>query len=260
MIVWFSGNGNSRYVAEMLAGRLGESRMARIDRELLDSGSLDMAGESRIVWVCPVYAWGLPPVVEKFMRNFRSNGGEADNYLVVTCGDDTGNIDRQWRGIMHGRGFSAKGCWSVTMPNTYVTMKGFDVDPQQLAESKLNEAPARVDAIAEAIAGDSDATDIERGKMAWVKSGPVKAWFHRFAMSPKPFRVEESCVSCGRCAAQCPMENVKMTERQVDGKTVKRPEWGSDCAFCLGCYNVCPAGAVQYGRSTRGKGRYTCPY
>lgn len=284
MIVWFSGNGNSRYVALMLADRLGDSNIVRLDRALLDKAlsertlpdkagqadthindallsdgfTLDCSREERLVWVCPVYAWGLPPVVEKFMKRF-SCAGTPGHYLVVTCGDDTGNIDRQWRGIMAARGFDARGCWSVTMPNTYVTMKGFDVDPQPVADSKLREAPARVDRIAEEILSGSCATDIERGKFAWLKSGIVKAWFHRFAMSPRPFHATDSCVSCGRCAARCPMSNITMVERDAGAKVVKRPQWGDDCAFCLGCYNVCPAGAVQYGRATHTKGRYICP-
>ncbi len=258
MIVWFSGNGNSRYVARMLAERLGENKLMRLDRGLLDKGCIDLSGEARLVWVCPVYAWGLPPVVERFMRSVKLERGEVEHYLVVTCGDDTGNIDKQWRAIMNKRGAKAMGCWSVIMPNTYVTMKGFDVDSTQLATEKLNAAPARVNVIADAISFHSEVTDIERGSWAWLKSGIVKAWFQRFAMSPKGFHVTDDCVACGKCVSQCPMENVKMTEKRSNGKVVMRPSWGNDCAFCMGCYNVCPASAVHYGRSTRGKGRYIC--
>lgn len=252
MILYFSGTGNSAWVARSLASSLNESEPVEISRRLLDEPTIDLTGHQRVVWVLPVYSWAIPTTVVKFMKRVTlTNGVRLPHFMVVTCGDDTGNIDRQWRRIMSRRGWGAVGCWSVTMPNTYTAMKGFDVDLPELAAEKLQKAPERVGLIANSISEGSHATDIVRGRFAALKSGIIKAWFHRFAMNPRRFNVSDSCISCGKCERVCPTVNVRL----VDG----RPQWGDNCALCLACYHNCPVHAINYGKSTRSKGQYVCP-
>lgn len=65
-------------------------------------------------------------------------------------------------------------------------------------------------------------------------------------------RLEEGCIGCGRCAANCPVQAIEMQER--------RPVWGKEkCAMCLGCLHRCPKFAIQYGGNTRRHGQYTHP-
>lgn len=252
MIFFFSGTGNSAWVARELARLLNEPEPIELARKILDEPSLDLLGHKRVVWVFPVYSWGIPTTVEKFMQRVTlMNGAQLPHFMVVTCGDDTGNIDRQWRHIIERRGWDAAGCWSVTMPNTYTAMKGFDVDSPELADVKLRRAPERVGLIAKSISEGSQTTDIVRGKFAVLKSGIIKAWFHRFAMNPRRFNVSDSCISCGKCERECPTANVTL----VDG----RPQWGGNCALCLACYHNCPVHAINYGKTTRSKGQYVCP-
>lgn len=251
MIIYFSGNGNSEHVARQLAKNLGERDVLRLDKTIFQSQRIEVPdGDTRLVWVFPVYAWGIPPVVEKFMKVVEITFPGIEQYMVATCGDDTGNIDRQWRRILHRRGMIPRGCWSVTMPNTYVTMKGFDVDPKELEQKKLSQAEPRIVHIAKQIAAGEEKTDILRGRFAWLKSGVIRPWFRRFAMSPKPFHVSDACTGCGTCARCCPMHNITLDS------TSRKPSWGGDCAFCLGCYNRCPAGAIGYGKKTKGKHQY----
>ena len=92
MIYYFSGTGNSLYVAQHLADALGE--------KLCPMTSPVPTDDSVIGLVFPVYAWGIPNVVERFVRKHRASclGGNADNgcylYAVMTCGDDMGYADK----------------------------------------------------------------------------------------------------------------------------------------------------------------------
>ena len=61
----------------------------------------------------------------------------------------------------------------------------------------------------------------------------------------------EKCVGCGKCAAVCVENNIRLR----DG----RPVWGDRCTHCMACICGCPAGAIEYGRASRGKPRYQCP-
>lgn len=41
---------------------------------------------------------------------------------------------------------------------------------------------------------------------------------------------------------------------------IKKPVWTKDgCACCLGCIHRCPEQAIQYGKKTESRGRYTNP-
>ena len=258
-ILCFSGTGNSMYVARLLSEALGGGSVESLSGERLRKPSefeVDADSPSEpVVWVFPTYSWGVPPVVADFIRevSFGKNALMARHYMVTTCGDDMGRADRQWRKLLGRRGITGESAYSVQMPNTYVCMKGFDVDSPEVARAKIESARTRVEAIAGSII--SRGRDmLVRGSFAGLKTGVVYPWFVRFAMSPKPFGVTEVCRGCGACAGACPMGNISMVAR---GEGVCRPEWGDKCAMCLRCYHMCPHGAVSYGSKTHGKGRYT---
>ena len=248
MILYFSGTGNSRYVASELARLLGEPgplAIADTDPSGISSGL------SRIIWVFPVYSWGVPPVVVRFMRQVCLDR-PVPNWMVCTCGDDVGLTPRQWAALVRSMGGLPRGSFSVEMPNTYVTLPGFDVDSVEVADRKLRQAPDRIGAVASAIIADRADIDVVRGGFPWIKSRIIYPWFIRHAMSPKPFASTDACIGCGRCQRECPTHNIRLN-------AARRPEWGSDCAFCLRCYHTCPRHAVSYGRATLKKGQYLCP-
>lgn len=268
MILWFSGTGNSREVAELLAIRLHE-KIRELKPDVL-SGHISVENEKRIIWVFPVYSWGVPPYIRTVISSITLKGipDSAVHHLVVTCGDDTGLTAEMWRKDIRRRRWLCGSSFSVQMPNNYVCMKGFDVDPIQLEREKLQSAPARVDEIVSSIirceTTNNHVNDMVKGRFAWIKSKVIYPWFIRYAMSPKPFRYTASCISCGKCASICPMDNITMAQASSDtiGQSTRprrHPEWGGKCAGCLACYHVCPKHAVEYGNSTINKGQYLNP-
>lgn len=243
-----------------LARVLGDRHIVCLDAEMLrNPGQSELKvldTDRHVVWAFPTYGWGLPPVVEKFIRNFQCDPTFAalPHFMLTTCGDDIGHTDRQWRRLMEQRGFKAEQAFSVQMPNTFVFMPGFDVDSPELTREKLNAAPAAIGKIADMISGNIPARDlITPGILPGLKSGLFKSFFWKVYMKPRGFRHTHACVGCGECARSCPMKNITM-ERNSDGH--REPSWGDDCAFCLRCYHTCPAHAIDYLHTTRSKGRY----
>lgn len=252
MIIVFSGTGNSLLVAHELQKHLGGEVTLLEGKPLIEPHhTLLTAPEGEpVVWVMPVYSWGVPQVMEAFMRLVKFKGAhEATHYLVMTCGDDIGYADNCWRKIVGRRGWTPAGSFSVAMPNTYVLMKGFDTDSPSVAEEKLAAMPARVAEVAAAIQRRFNGDDVVRGSWARVKTSVIRPWFNLMCTSPKPFRcVEEKCEKCGLCSRECPMENIAVASTGY-------PRWGSRCALCLRCYHICPSHAVAYGKQTEGKGQ-----
>ncbi len=232
MIIYFTGTGNSRLVAERLHECyhpddkqrnklycLEGDRLLHPGRQLLET-----ADGSLVIWVFPVYSWGVPPVVLRFIDKVRFKGAEkARHYMVCTCGDDVGRTDDQWRHHIGRRGWTPRGAFSVTMPNTYVCMKGFDVDSPDIEAGKLVAMPGRVEEIRRAIDRGFSDSDLIRGSWAWWKTNLVYGLFRAFKMSPLPFRADpERCTSCGLCARQCPMLNIKLKDRRPQDRKSTR--------------------------------------
>lgn len=252
MIICFSGTGNSRAVARELSRYITGETVEVEKGLLLDPAScvIEVPENEAVVWVMPVYSWGIPPVMERFIMKMKMKcAPTTDHFLVLTCGDDTGYADNQWRRLVGRRGWNPRGSFSVQMPNTYVLMKGFDVDSPEVVAAKMGAMPARVEAVASAIKRGFADSDVVRGSWAWVKTAIVHPYFRRFCMSPRPFHATDACITCGLCARSCPMENIGM----ADG----RPRWGNRCALCLRCYHTCPTHAVAYGSATAAKGQKT---
>ena len=70
MIICFSGTGNSLLVARQLQSHLGGDILMLEGRRLIepDSELIRVPEGEPVVWVMPVYSWGIPPVVVPFLR------------------------------------------------------------------------------------------------------------------------------------------------------------------------------------------------
>ena len=247
MILYFSGTGNTRYAAQELGRLLDDNDVADM-ASFFSSGKITESAGERVVWCFPVYSWGVPPVVENFIKTVDfPSASQAKHYMLATCGDDAGLTDKQWRKLMQSRAWRDVGAHTIIMPNIYVLMKGFDVDPIEIVDKKLEEAPFAIKRISESIINGGPDTLIP-GAFPGVKSRIIFPWFKKFAMSAKPFHALPGCTGCGLCSRSCPMGNIDM---DAEG-----PRWNDKCAMCLRCYHICPQHVVAYGKSTDGKGVY----
>lgn len=170
-------------------------------------------------------------------------------FFVCTCGDDSGKTADIFCKAIKEKGWECNAGFSVIMPNTYVSLPGFDVDPLHIVSKKLREAKERIEYISSKLAARARLIDCYEGAFPWIKSYLIHFLFMHTLMSPKPFKAADSCISCGLCEKACPVRNIHLKER---GK----PEWGSHCTMCLACYHSCPKHAIEYSCLTQKKGQY----
>ena len=247
MIFYFSGVGNSAWVARKLADSL-QDKVLPIAEEIRKEAVYTPVKGERVGFVFPVYGWEPPKIVLDFIRMMQM---QAPDYLyfVCTCGDDTGKTNRIFTQVIEKKGWHCQAGYSITMPDTYVCLPGFDIDGEDELKRKTENAFARVEFIADELKQrvKHDKYNCLEGAFPNVKTYVLGGLFRKFLMSPKPFHATDACVSCGLCEKRCPVHNIK-----VEGK----PQWGEDCTMCLACYHACPEHAIQYGGRTKGKGQY----
>lgn len=253
MIFYFSGTGNSEFVATTLANFLQQEKIFIPDAEI----SAFKETSEDITFVFPIYSWGVPPLIERFILDLpviyiesilRNN---LNLNCVMVCGDEVGLSVEMFEKILHKRGLVLTSAWSVIMPNNYVLLPGFDIDSKEVEKRKLDYCQGRILEISQALSRGDRRIDVVKGSLAWIKTKTIYPLFKRWGIFPSKWHYRSNCISCGKCEAACPLCNVKMENGH--------PIWGSRCCSCLGCYHICPVHAVEYAKETKKKGQYYFP-
>jgi NAD-dependent dihydropyrimidine dehydrogenase PreA subunit/flavodoxin len=252
MVFYFTGTGNSRWIAQCMAEAFSEEAVAMsafLKDERIVLPTFTLRANERLGFVFPVHAWGAPQPVCKFIEQLqlRTYDGQLI-YGVFTCGDECGRTREMFVKMIREKGWDSRHVYSVQMPNTYIVFPGFDVDAKEIETAKIAKARLLLPSVIKAINDDRPIEAYRKGSLSFLKSRVIYPQFIKHAMSSRPFYTTDACIACGRCVEFCPVRNLSMKDR--------KPLWGNRCVQCLSCIHRCPARAIEYGRVTRNKGRY----
>lgn len=257
MIFWYSGTGNSKYAAKEIARLTGDEHILSIPASLSVGNSetidVDWLNDDSVGVVFPIYAWGVPPIVLHWIDTLDSTLFEHKYvYAICTCGDEAGMAMEMFKKAMRRKDIAVDAMFSVIMPNDYVLLPGFNVDPKELEQSKLKNSEERLKSVAEQIRRKEEICDVFLGPLPRLKTSLVYPLFKSMGIQSRKWKVSDKCIGCKKCERICPVGNISMSDNA-------KPVWGRHCLSCTACYHVCPVNAVSYGRATKGKGQYICP-
>lgn len=234
MIFYFSGTGNSKWVAEELAKRINDKAV-----DMMSVSEERLTKDEVVGVVFPIYAWSPAEPVIDFVKTLQTAGKFI--FGIGTCADEAGLAMEQLQKYV-----SLNSTYSIKMPNNYIIAS--HVESEEVIKGKLKDASVQLDLIAEEIKARKSAHRITKGKMAKLKSSVIAFGFNKFGRITKPFKVTDACVGCSQCATTCPAKTIEM----VNGK----PKWQEKCYQCLKCIHTCPTQAIEYGKGTVGRQRY----
>ena len=120
MIFYFSGTGNSNYVAKRIADALGDEIMNLNDR-IKASDTSPVETDERLIIVTPTYAWRIPRVVRDWLLKTELRGAKR-SWFVMTCGSEIGNADQYNRELCAEKGLACMGMAQIVMPENYIAM------------------------------------------------------------------------------------------------------------------------------------------
>ena len=244
MILYFSGTGNSKYVAKRIADALGDEILNLNDRiKASDTSSVET--DERLIMVTPTYAWRIPRVVRDWLRKTELRGAKR-SWFVMTCGSEIGNADKYNRDLCTEKGLACMGTAQIVMPENYIAM--FSAPQADEARQIVAQAEPSIDRAIAAIQRNQPFAPTRNNLYDRFMSGPVNPIFYKFFVKANAFTASSACIGCGQCVKRCPMNNVTLK----DGK----PSWGKNCTHCMACICYCPKEAIEYGKKSVGQPRY----
>jgi ferredoxin len=241
MIFYFSGTGNSRWIAQEIAKRTNDEAVDIAMLRKIGAPHYEPVEGETIGFVFPIHAWRVPEIMSDFAIGMKY---DESNFVfaVATCGSDVGNGLAQF-----AEKVPVKSSYTIDMPNNYI--KSYPVDSPKRVEECVKNAQAKLPVICAAILAKQPAKDIHKGKLPGLKTGLIGAAFANFALKSTGFTVDDTCNSCGKCVTVCPIETISMRGG--------RPVWAKPCTQCTACIHSCPVAAIQDGNKSRENGRYT---
>ncbi len=245
MIFCFSGTGNSRYIANRIA-EATQDIPVDLNRKIKERDCSPIQTGPDVIVVAPTYAWRLPHIVSEWLGKTELSGAER-LWFVMDCGGEIGNAAKYNRRLAEQKRLRYMGTAQIIMPENYIAM--FNAPESAEAEKIVKKAEPDMVKIIETIQVGQEfqapRNNLYDRTMSWL----VNPIFYRFIVKSAAFRATNSCVGCGACVKNCPLNNIKLG---ANGK----PIWGNDCTHCMACICYCPTEAIEYGKKSIGKPRY----
>lgn len=247
MILYFSGTGNSEYVAKRIGKEIGDE-VLNLFEKIRSHDVSAMHSDKPWVVAAPTYAWRIPRILNQWLEQTILSGSK-EIYFVMTCGENIGNSEKYLKKLCISKNMKFSGCFPVVMPENYIAM--FSTPTKDEALGMIHQAESAIDQLISVIKQGRPFESSSLTIKDRMNSSIVNDIFYPLFVHAKKFYAKDTCISCGKCVSVCPLNNVQIEK----GK----PVWGKVCTHCMACICRCPSEAIEYGKHSQGMPRYTCP-
>jgi len=253
MIFYFSGTGNTRWLARELAKSTGERLVSIAQAVVVGEFSYSLELDERIGFCFPVHGWRPPFIVRDFVKQLHLEGYNGQYcYAFATCGDDVGLTFDYLHEDLLAMGIRLDSIYSLIMPETYNFPFIDQIDTPEKAELKKVAARERLSSLLPGImARKRGVKEINRSRWPRTNSKLLGGYFLKYWVTDTKFTVDaDACLRCGLCQRVCPVGNIDCGESST-------PQWLHNglCTTCFSCYHHCPAHAIDFDKRTKGKKR-----
>ncbi|MCM1194290.1 MAG: EFR1 family ferrodoxin [Acetatifactor muris] len=227
MVFYFTGTGNSLYVAKHL-----DSERISIPQAIHGENMSFQADSIGIV--CPVYGHEAPAMVKEFVKKASF---ETDYfYMVLTYGNIHGGAAELAEAMLESFGKKADYINTVRMVDNF--LPGFDMK-EQIAidpEKKVDEHIAMIKA-------DIDAKKKWHQEVTQEDRDHHQSYLERTSKMPAGafehiYRVTDDCIGCGICTRVCPAGCIELENQRANHTMV-------NCQMCMACVHHCPQNAIR---------------
>ena len=206
MVLYFTGTGNSKYIAERIATALNEDILSMNDRIKEGNTANVMTGKSMVI-VVPTYAWRIPRIVLKWLQ--QTKFPEAKKiWFVMDCGGEIGNAAKYNQELSRQLHLSYMGTAQIVMPENYIAM--FGVPGKAEAKEIVAKAEPSIDDVIKDIQAKREFSKPRNNMYDKIMSSAVNTIFYPMFVKADKFLATDACISCGKCVQVCPLNNVQL--------------------------------------------------
>lgn len=238
-IFYFSATGNSLNIARNIANKLGNCELIPIAKAIRNEKI--STNTSRIGFIFPVFAWGMPRIVEEFVNKLSINN-KAYIFAVASCVAIQGNTIKDLKktllnkGLDLNAGFAVKSGRSSLMKLNALDNIIIRLDFHRL---RIKTAAERLPEIINIIEKNGK----HKAETSSWTANLFGSMFHRLALKKfknidSDFIIADNCKSCGNCVKICPRNNIQINNN--------RPEFQHNCELCHACIQWCPNFAIKH--------------
>ncbi|WP_414470171.1 EFR1 family ferrodoxin [Methanobacterium sp. ACI-7] len=267
-IYYFSGTGNSLYIAKELQKRISEAKLTPIV-SLLDLDVIKTNG-STVGFVFPVHAITIPVAVKRFLKKVDLSSADYI-FAVATRGGTIFRGFDEIEKILKKKKKSLDSHFVLNMGMNDPKPKGYKCPTEADILKFESLVQEKLDLIQNIILNKEISKEKDTGYLIEFEYHPlINSILEKLAIlglniseyigGVNYFYPDSNCNGCGICKKVCLSGKVKMEH--------KKPVWQKNvfCYMCYACVNFCPQKSVQINdipfvkSYTEENERYSCPY
>ncbi|HOK39690.1 MAG TPA: EFR1 family ferrodoxin [bacterium] len=204
----------------------------------------------RVGIVFPVYVWGMPRIVDRFISKIEFEDKPYIFGLMNYGGFGAATLE-QLNKRLKEKEIELSAGFGIRMPGNYIPLYGADSIQKQ--KTTFEKAKLKIEEITKII--------LEKRKYKIEKS----FWLLNFLFTniiynlgikkmsekDKNFWTNEKCNKCKLCINICPVNNIELKDDKI--------VWFHKCEQCMACIQWCPVEAIEFGKKTVNRKRYRHP-
>lgn len=242
IIFYFTGTGNSYFVAKSIAEKMGNTQVA----PLLKASEFEIEKYRTIGFVFPVYYIHAPEIVLRKVMAIPFTANQ-NVFVIATSGGSWGYALEDVRSVIADDINLQE--YYVKMPGNYILEYG--ALTKFLQKQIFKKAEKQIDYIARAIQNSTYRIYVKPNIIAKLAKNIADKKIKSFPELGEAFFATSNCTLCMQCVQLCPVDNItRKGERLV---------WQDKCIQCMSCIQWCPQNAISHPLMKNGRKRYTHP-
>ncbi|MCL2851866.1 MAG: EFR1 family ferrodoxin [Defluviitaleaceae bacterium] len=233
MMLYFSGTGNTEYIARRFSAKMGCKCLSIEDDADFDA---EIHSHDIIAFAYPIYSSRAPRIMREFAAKYAHRLRGKKIIILVTQMLFSGDGARSFTDIFKRGYINVIYAEHFNMPNNVSNFMLLKL-PRSMAKQCIRRAEMKLERVCRELRsgivrrrGFNGASRF-LGKFQGV---PWLAFMEQWARGD--IRVGLGCTLCGLCTNICPMDNLRIHS----GKVIQR----ENCTICYRCVNRCPTRAI----------------